>query len=539
MGKNKRPAFVGESRPCLYFILATCVAIGYHFAVNKWLTNQSHAQLFLPLVVGALAFLAAKCSTKKMKDLESQAALNKEQLDIKRNEVAQLRVRLVDVERSSRNARREIQRMRQEVLHVTPDMGSKFETTFHATPDPMLLADLETGLVTDVNESFLHLLDFDWSDVYNSPVSSLFTWATVNDASTFANALVTGETASNLQAVSDTSNGLPFVALVSMCSIAISGKRTVIIAVRDYSDLHAAQHEIRILSKALEQSPAGIAVLSIDGNVEYVNTRFTQITGYASDEIHGTQLPFLQNQIKSQTFSWSMLAHDQEWRNDIYTTRKDKTRCWLSVSISPVTEHEEFQRYVLILEDITQKKEQEQRIQHMAMHDGLTNLPNRRHFNIQLKRFIELQHRSQIPFALVFLDLNKFKEINDNRGHKLGDEVLKKTAHRLSQILREVDFVARPGGDEFLLMLSGIQTVEDLSTTLMRIAYHIAQPMEFSDSTTLSLTAAMGVALCPEHGCNPDELLSKADHAMYNCKRTPNSPFSIWDISHDMLDAVP
>ena len=66
MGKNKRPAFVGESRPCLYFILATCVAIGYHFAVNKWLTDQSHAQLFLPLVVGALAFLAAKCSTKKM-----------------------------------------------------------------------------------------------------------------------------------------------------------------------------------------------------------------------------------------------------------------------------------------------------------------------------------------------------------------------------------------------------------------------------------------------------------------------------------------
>ncbi|KAF1074294.1 diguanylate cyclase domain-containing protein [Halodesulfovibrio sp. MK-HDV] len=533
MGRISPSTFVGKSRPALFFIIATCCAIIYHFAVNQWFSDNSVAHFFLPLLVGSIIFIFSFYLIRQKDKFQDTATTTSEKLSAAQAESLQLRMRLVDVERKSLATRRELQGLRLERCHAHPET-SKFETTFHATPDPMLLADMESGLVTDVNESFLHLLDHNWQDVYNNAVSAIFTWASVKDAKRFANALLTGKPVNNLQAVSERKSGKKFFALVSMRSVSISGKRTAIIAVRDYSDLHAAQHEIRLYSKALEQSPAGTAILSIDGCVEYVNTRFTQITGYTADELHGNQVPFLETLSNSTHFSWKTLTNTPEWRDDIFTIRKDNTKCWLSLSISPVLEHDALARYVLILEDITDKKEQERRIQHMALHDGLTGVANRRQFKMQLSHSIELQHRSQVPFSVVFIDLNDFKEINDTRGHDFGDEVLKKVAKRLKHILREVDLVARPGGDEFLLLLSGIHSVEDLQTTLLRIAYHIARQMEFNDATTTSMTAAMGVAMCPEHATNADELLSKADHAMYACKRTPNSPYVIWDPTIDM-----
>ncbi|MEZ0576250.1 diguanylate cyclase domain-containing protein [Halodesulfovibrio aestuarii] len=534
MGKLSPSTFVGKSRPALFFIIATCCAIGYHFAVNQWFTATSVVHFFLPLFLGSAIFFFSNHATRQKGKLQEIIRKQSEELSAAQSANAQLHLRLVDVERNSLSSRLELQTMRLKHVQSLPNSTSKFETTFHATPDPMLLADLESGLVTDVNESFLQLLDYKWQDVYNHAVSAVFSWANSNDANEFANALRTGKAVNNLQAISECKYGKNFFALVSMRSVSISGKRTVIIAVRDYSDLHAAQHEIHLYSQALEQSPAGTAILSIDGNVEYVNTRFTQITGYTAEELHGNKVPFLEELSERAAFSWKTLLATPEWRDDIFATRKDNTKRWLSLSVSQVLEHEVLSRYVLILEDITDKKEQERRIQHMAMHDGLTGVANRRQFKMQLAHFIELQNRSQVPFSLVFIDLNKFKEINDSRGHDFGDEILKKVAKRLKHILREVDLVARPGGDEFLLLLSGVHSLEDLQATLMRIAYHIARQIDFHDSTTTRMTASMGVSICPEHGTNADDLLSKADHAMYACKRTANTPFVIWNPSIDM-----
>jgi diguanylate cyclase (GGDEF)-like protein/PAS domain S-box-containing protein len=489
---------------------------------------------FLPLFLGTIIFLFTSYFASQNSKIEEIANSRLEQLAATKTEVTQLRMRLVDVERRARSARREAQRLRLERCTPRIELTNKFETTFHATPDSILLADMESGLVTDVNESFLRLLDYDWNDVYNNPVNTLFTWANEQDAQEFATALITGQTANNLQAISQSQNRADFFALVSMRSVSISGKRTLVIAVRDCSDLHAAHDKIRTFSTALEQSPVGTAILSSDGCVEHINTRFAKLTGYTAEELHGNKIPFFENLPEESVLSWENLATKSEWHSEIYAPCCKKGNCWFSISISPVTENGKASRYVLILEDITKKKAQERHIQHMAMHDGLTGVANRRHFKMQLKQSIELQRRSQIPFALIFMDLNKFKEINDTRGHDFGDEVLKKTASRLKSVLREVDLVARPGGDEFLLLLSGIQSMDDLQATLTRIAYHTAQQVTFCDNTTINVTAAMGVALCPEHGTNADDLLSKADHAMYACKRTESSPFVVWEPSMEM-----
>lgn len=489
---------------------------------------------FLPLFWGTIIFLFTSYFASQNSKLEETANTHLEQLTAAKTEVTQLRMRLVDVERRARTARREAQRLRLERCIPRTELTNKFETTFHATPDSILLADMDSGLVTDVNESFLTLLDYNWKNVYNNPVNTLFTWANEQDAQKFAHALTTGQKVNNLRTVSQSKNKTDFFALVSMRSVSISGKRMIVIAVRDCSDLHAAHDKIRTFSTALEQSPVGTAILSIDGCVEHINTRFAKLTGYTAEELHGNKIPFFENLPEQSVLSWEKLATKSEWHSEILAPCRKHGTCWFSISISPVTENGRPSRYVLILEDITKKKAQERHIQHMAMHDGLTKVANRRHFKMQLKQFIELQNRSQIPFALIFMDLNKFKEINDTRGHDFGDEVLKETATRLKSILREVDLVARPGGDEFLLLLSGVKSIDDLQATLIRIAYHIAQQITFYDNTTASITAAMGVALCPEHGTNADDLLSKADHAMYSCKRTATSPFVLWEPSMEM-----
>ena len=534
MENKSSSVWTRSSKPTLYFVIITCVALGYHAAVVNLIPESTVSLFALPLLVGSVVFALTYRNKTIEHELKKELATQHAQLAKKSSESLQLRLRLVDAEKKTTSIRQELQRVCNAANATDEGSGSKFETIFHATPDPMLLADLDIGLVTDVNKSFLELLDFAWESVYNHPVDSIFSWASESDEFTFNKALDTGKSINNLVTIRERSDGKRFVALVSMRSITISGKHTAIIAVRDYSDLHAAQHKISILSQALEQSPAGAAILSQAGCVEYLNTRFTKITGYTVGELLNNEVPFIQEQAQKNIFSWENVSKRPEWRKEIQTTRKDGSSCWLSVSISPVTVHNCRSRYILVLEDITQKKEQERRIQHMAMHDALTSLANRRHFRMHLKHCIELQNRSQVPFALVFIDLNKFKDINDTQGHDVGDEVLKIISRRLKEVLREVDLVARPGGDEFLLILSGVQSLEEITTTLTRIAYHIARPMEVGNSTQTIMTAAIGVTLCPEHSVDADDLLSKADHAMYACKRTSSEPFIIWDSSIEM-----
>lgn len=153
MGRIPPSTFVGKSRPALFFIIATCCAIVYHFAVNQWFTANSVAHFFLPLLAGSTIFLLSFHLIRQKDKSQDTATTKSEELSAAQTEIMQLRMRLVDVERKSLATRRELQALRLERCHAHPET-SKFETTFHATPDPMLLADLESGLVTDVNESF-------------------------------------------------------------------------------------------------------------------------------------------------------------------------------------------------------------------------------------------------------------------------------------------------------------------------------------------------------------------------------------------------
>lgn len=295
---------------------------------------------------------------------------------------------------------------------------------------------------------------------------------------------------------------------------------------RDISQRRKAEDEIRTLSRALEQSSAAVAITSREGNIEYVNPRYTEITGYLPAEVTGHAPHFLHSlQEPAPQDIWRRIQCGDQWRGEVRTTRKGGEECWVFASVSPImNDAGTILQALVVLDDITRKKEQEEYIRFMAMHDGLTALPNRRLFISQLRHAVAVYQRNATPFAVLFIDLNDFKKINDTLGHDAGDTVLRTVARRLVDSLREVDTAARLGGDEFVVLLHGVSGQEEVRTASRRISEAIRRPVRIGTEPCV-VTPAIGVALCPKHGTDPDELLSLADKAMYLCKSERDCPY--------------
>lgn len=288
---------------------------------------------------------------------------------------------------------------------------------------------------------------------------------------------------------------------------------------RDISERRKAEDEIRKLSRAIEQSTTAVAITTRDGIVEYVNPRYTEITGLMPAEIYNSP-PDILHSLPDTTPDevWRLIQCGGQWSGEIHYKRKNGSPCWLLTSISPVmNDAGNILNALIVMDDISGRKEQEEYISFMALHDGLTSLPNRSLFMTRLRQAAAMFQRDGTPFAILFLDLNNFKEVNDTLGHDAGDIVLKTVAERISSCLREVDSAARLGGDEFVVLLHNIRNESEIDKAGMRIAEAIRRPLSISEKE-IHIEAAIGVALCPQHGTEPDTLLSMADKAMYQCK---------------------
>jgi diguanylate cyclase (GGDEF)-like protein len=180
--------------------------------------------------------------------------------------------------------------------------------------------------------------------------------------------------------------------------------------------------------------------------------------------------------------------------------------------------------FIAIVRDITERKKTEEYIKQLAYHDTLTGLPNRTLFNDRFDHALAHASRYQHKLALLVMDLDHFKEVNDSLGHAAGDNLLKEIANRLATIMRKIDTVSRMGGDEFLLLLAEITGEEDASAVAQKVLEAIRQPVVLLGKE-LKVTASIGIALYPDDGSNLDSLLSNADDAMYQVKRAGRNGF--------------
>ncbi len=275
------------------------------------------------------------------------------------------------------------------------------------------------------------------------------------------------------------------------------------------------------LLQVFDSTIEGIMITDTDGVIQSVNPAFTTITGYSADEVIGNNLKLLQSDRHERSFYQQMsqaLAEKGEWHGEIWNCRKDGETYpeWLSITAIHNNTGNTTQ-YVSLFIDISEQKANEARIEHQAYYDALTELPNRRLFNEHLATAFDMAGRREWMAAVMFLDLDRFKTVNDTLGHDMGDRLLVSIAQRLTAVMRQEDLVARMGGDEFTLLLPQIEQRHDAVTVANKILQALSEPVVVAGHE-LYVTASLGIAIYPDDGACADLLMKNADSAMYRAK---------------------
>lgn len=301
--------------------------------------------------------------------------------------------------------------------------------------------------------------------------------------------------------------------------------------IKDISHLKETEDKLRLIAIAFENTSDGVFIT--DGNLQVVavNQAYSQITGRASDEVLGK--PFRITEVGPQTEQFTdavmnQLQQDGQWHGELLEVRKDGEQYQQELRLDMVPDQDdEVSYYVGVFSDITFRKKAEAELRHLANYDTLTNLPNRTLFNEHLEQSIHESERTSTHFAILFIDLDNFKNINDSLGHSIGDLLLVEVGKRLSLCIRAEDVVARFGGDEFSVLLKEIRMDHGAARVADKILGALSEPFDLQGHNIV-ISPSIGIVLFPSDGNQPEELLRNADTAMYHAKSRGKNNFQFF-----------
>lgn len=302
-----------------------------------------------------------------------------------------------------------------------------------------------------------------------------------------------------------------------------------------------AERRVRLLSSAVEQSADAVCMLDVEGVIEYTNPRFSELTGFSETELVGRSpraLCFDEGEAAKFDKVLTDLRQGRKWRGELIKRKKNGERFWCMDTISPIRDPQgRIIQYVSTSEDYTALKRAQEKIQELAFYDPLTGLPNRRLLQERLRAAIRGLRGSGELVAVLLLDMDRFKLINDTKGHHYGDRLLKVAAQRLQDLVSAEDTAARLGGDEFAVVLSGIEHSHDAAFLAERILHSMRESVVLED-VTIPTSVSIGIALCPVDGEDINELLRKADIAMYHAKSQGRNNFQYFtsDINQSAIE---
>jgi len=297
--------------------------------------------------------------------------------------------------------------------------------------------------------------------------------------------------------------------------------------------------ELALAASVFAHAGEAITITDAAGTILDVNDTFTQTTGYSREDVIGQNSRTFQSERQSSEFyvdMWQTLLEEGFWYGEIWNRRKSGEVYAEMKTISAVRDaHNVTTHYVSLCTDITLLKEHQEQLERMVHYDILTKLPNRSLLADRLSQAMLHCRRDNLALAVVFLDLDSFKRINDAHGHGVGDELLIALSLRMKEALREGDTLARIGGDEFIAVLTGLIRVEDCEPVLERFLLAASEPIIIGD-LVLKVSASIGVTLYPQDGSDADLLIRHADQAMYIAKESGKSRYHLFDTAQD--DAV-
>ena len=284
--------------------------------------------------------------------------------------------------------------------------------------------------------------------------------------------------------------------------------------------------QLRMNAEVFDGSNEAMVITDRYNDIVAVNPAFTRLTGYAAEEAVGKNPRILSSGRHDKAFyaaMWASILEHGYWRGDIWDRRKDGSLYPKFLSITALRDEAGgIAKYSAVFYDITERKAMERQLETIAHYDALTGLPNRMLLHDRLERAIVAAGRQQQHFALLFIDLDGFKPVNDAHGHAVGDEVLKQVGQRLGLLIRGMDTAARLGGDEFVVILTDIGSVENARRVAEKIIAELAKPYAV-DGKSLTLSASIGASLYPSDETAAKDLLRTADEAMYRAKRAGKS----------------
>lgn len=306
--------------------------------------------------------------------------------------------------------------------------------------------------------------------------------------------------------------------------------------IQDISLRHETEEQMRKLSGAVEQIAESVMITDKNGNIEYVNPAFMRMTGYSRHEVLGMSFRFMKSGKQSDTVYerlWKSILSGQVFTDVIINRKKNGEIFYEEKTITPQTDQDgNIIHFISTSRDVTERIEAQERLHFMAHHDALTGLPNRVLLQDRLQQALARSPWHDRNLAIMFMDIDRFKVINDTLGHDVGDKLLCVIANRLNKCIREGDTVARLGGDEFAVVLNDVASKKDISPIANKILSEIKKPIDINQHE-LFVTTSIGISLFPDDGHDGQELLKNADMAMYRAKEQGKNNFQLFNTAAD------
>ena len=319
-----------------------------------------------------------------------------------------------------------------------------------------------------------------------------------------------------------------------------AGRRAEVVLAHDVTERLRTEERLRQAATVFENTREGITITDADERILRVNRAFCELTGYTEEEVQGQTPRLLHSGRQSPEFYaalWTSVLNTGHWQGEVWNRRKNGEVYPELLSISAVKNATGVvTHYVGVFADLSQIKASEEQLDFLAHHDPLTGLPNRLLLSARLQHSLDVAHRDGGTLALLVLDLDRFKDVNDSYGHSAGDALLQQVAERLTNRLRGADTVTRLGGDEFAVLLENLAQPQDAARVAMEVIDILSEPWRLANDAEVRLGASLGISLFPEHGQTAEDLLQQADAALYQAKSEGRGRFQYF--SADLTQAA-
>lgn len=397
----------------------------------------------------------------------------------------------------------------------------KFAKSFHSSPDGLLISRQRDGLLVEVNEGFSRITGFDSATSLDQSTVDLGIWANLNEREQLLEQLNRDGYVRDFRSHIRRKDGQIRLCEISSRPLLIAGEDCMLTIARDITERHQMQEKLQLAATVFESTAEGVLITDTRQRINAVNRAFSEITGYSEEEAIGETPRLLASGLHDSAFyaaMWYQLTAEGHWQGEISNRRKNGEVYPSWLTISAVRNRDQFiTHFVAVFADISSLKHAQARLDYQAHHDPLTGLPNRTLFESRLQAALLHSQESNSLGAVLFLDLDRFKHINDSLGHPVGDLLLKGIAQRLKENLRDIDTVARLGGDEFIILLPGLLHPSDAEAIATKLLICFTAPFQAGEHEFF-ISSSIGSCLFPTDGNDVATIVKNADAAMYRSK---------------------